>query len=197
MLHLETRYAGPVWLQHFMIWLFLCPSILLCIPSHVLPKSTKLWIEDYTAILYVGILTAVSYFITILFLFCLEKIMIRYHENQKKAQMAKMLQNIDFNERAVLREFWLQRKSMIPLPISEPSVKHLLDAGILEPAYPSADFFHKTHPGDKQIRPLIISLQARPFISFKVIGLNPTTLTAEQMEWIKNTRPRFAYRGFR
>ena len=110
-----------------------------------------------------------------------------------------MLERIDFNERAVLREFWIQRKSVILLPTREPSVKNLLNAGILEIATDSPSFQqHPLSDKDKQtLQPMVVSLPARPLITFKVMGLNPSAMTSEQIQWIKNTRPRFAYRGFR
>lgn len=197
MLHLKKSHGGPVWLQHCMIWMLLCPIALLFTPAKYLPETSTLWIANHATYLYVGILTSVSYFLTIFCLFLFELGWQHYTLKKRKRHIADMLAQLDFNERAILREFWLQRKSVITLPISEPSVKRLLDAGILEPAHPAPDFYVKTHTKDKQVRPLIISLHARPLISFKVIGLNPTTMTAEQIEWLKNARPRFIYRGFR
>ena len=80
-----------------------------------------------------------------------------------------MIGFLDFNEKAVLREFVLQRKSVINLPITEPAVKNLMDAGCATYAYgkPVRERGREPdpRPDDKRCRPA-------PLTWTKVLGLS-------------------------
>ena len=98
-----------------------------------------------------------------------------------------MIQCLDFSERAILREFILQRKSVIKLPVTEPAVKNLLDAGVLTYAY-GQPFYED----DTQIKALMIALPARPHITYRAVGLSKGKMSDEQIEQIMSARPKFA-----
>jgi len=53
------------------------------------------------------------------------------HRERKERALAG-LGRLDAQERAVLREFWIQGKNTIQLPVDQPTVVGLLDKGILE-----------------------------------------------------------------
>ena len=95
-----------------------------------------------------------------------------------------MVSCLDFSERAVLREFVLQRKSVINLPIAEPTVKNLLNSGILAVAEDIIDVQGKT--------PLMINLEARPLITYRAVGLSRAKMSEEQIEQILSARPKYA-----
>ena len=101
-----------------------------------------------------------------------------------------MIRCMDFSERAILREFVLQRKSVIKLPVTEPAVKNLLDAGVLTYAYGQP-----FHEDDTQIKALMIAMSARPLITYRVLGLSRSKMSEEQIEQIMSARPRFASKG--
>ncbi len=89
----------------------------------------------------------------------------------------------------MLREFVLQRKSVINLPITEPAVKNLMDAGVLTYAYGKPV---REKEDENQIRALMIALPARPLLTYKVLGLSRGKMSDEQVEQIMNARPKFA-----
>jgi hypothetical protein len=103
-----------------------------------------------------------------------------------------MIGFLDFNEKAVLREFVLQRKSVINLPITEPAVKNLMDAGVLTYAYGKPA---REKEDENQIRALMIALPARPLLTYKVLGLSRGKMSDEQVEQIMNARPKFAQKS--
>lgn len=78
-----------------------------------------------------------------------------------------MIGFLHLNEKAVLREFVLQRKSVINLPITEPAVKNLMDAGVLTYAYGKPT---REKDDENKIRALMIALTARPLLTYKVLG---------------------------
>ncbi|MDO2947553.1 superinfection exclusion B family protein [Aeromonas simiae] len=189
------------WIQHFhhlarlnwvMVWLLLCCSLILLFPSTLMGGAVSRWTEIYGGWLGVGMLVALSYFASQGLLIGWEWLCDEWSERRQHDQMEQTLSFLDFNEKAVLREFVLQRKSVINLPITEPAVKNLMDAGILTYAYGRP---HREKEDENQIRALMIALPARPLLTYKVLGLSRGKMSDEQVEQIMNARPKFAQKG--
>lgn len=190
------------WIQHFyqlnrlnllMVWLLLCCSIILLFPAGLMKGAVSQWAADHAAWLGVGMLIAISYFCSQGFLIAWEWACEEWQARRQQDQLAQMIGFLDFNEKAVLREFVLQRKSVINLPITEPAVKNLMDAGVLTYAYGKPT---RGKDDENQIRALMIALPARPLLTYKVLGLSRGKMSDEQVEQIMNARPKFAQKGF-
>ena len=190
------------WIQHFyqlnrlnwlMVWLLLCCSIILLFPAGLMKGAVSQWAADHAAWLGVGMLIAISYFCSQGFLIAWEWACEEWQARRQQDQLAQMIGFLDFNEKAVLREFVLQRKSLINLPITEPAVKNLMDAGVLTYAYGKPT---REKDDENQIRALMIALPARPLLTYKVLGLSRGKMSDEQVEQIMNARPKFAQKGF-
>ena len=190
------------WIQHFyqlnrlnwlMVWLLLCCSIILLFPAGLMKGAVSQWAADHAAWLGVGMLIAISYFCSQGFLIAWEWACEEWQARRQQDQLAQMIGFLDFNEKAVLREFVLQRKSVINLPIPEPAVKNLMDAGVLTYAYGKPT---REKDDENQIRALMIALPARPLLTYKVLGLSRGKMSDEQVEQIMNARPKFAQKGF-
>ena len=190
------------WIQHFyqlnrlnwlMVWLLLCCSIILLFPAGLMKRAVSQWAADHAAWLGVGMLIAISYFCSQGFLIAWEWACDEWQARRQQDQLAQMIGFLDFNEKAVLREFVLQRKSVINLPITEPAVKNLMDAGVLTYAYGKPT---REKDDENQIRALMIALTARPLLTYKVLGLSRGKMSDEQVEQIMNARPKFAQKGF-
>ncbi|MFQ2046504.1 superinfection exclusion B family protein [Aeromonas veronii] len=190
------------WIQHFyqlnrlnwlMVWLLLCCSIILLFPAGLMKGAVSQWAADHAAWLGVGMLISISYFCSQGFLIAWEWACEEWQARRQQDQLAQMISFLDFNEKAVLREFVLQRKSVINLPITEPAVKNLMDAGVLTYAYGKPT---REKDDENQIRALMIALPARPLLTYKVLGLSRGKMSDEQVEQIMNARPKFAQKGF-
>ncbi|MGL6491321.1 superinfection exclusion B family protein [Aeromonas veronii] len=190
------------WIQHFyqlnrlnwlMVWLLLCCSIILLFPAGLMKGAVSQWAADHAAWLGVGMLIAISYFCSQGFLIAWEWACEEWQARRQQDQLAQMIGFLDFNEKAVLREFVLQRKSVVNLPITEPAVKNLMDAGVLTYAYGKPT---REKDDENQIRALMIALPARPLLTYKVLGLSRGKMSDEQVEQIMNARPKFAQKGF-
>ena len=190
------------WIQHFyqlnrlnwlMVWLLLCCSIILLFPAGLMKGAVSQWATVHAAWLGVGMLIAISYFCSQGFLIAWEWACEEWQSRRQQDQLAQMIGFLDFNEKAVLREFVLQRKSVINLPITEPAVKNLMDAGVLTYAYGKPA---REKEDENQIRALMIALPARPLLTYKVLGLSRGKMSDEQVEQIMNARPKFAQKGF-
>lgn len=189
------------WIQHFyqlnrlnwlMVWLLLCCSIILLFPAGLMKGAVSQWATAHAAWLGVGMLIAISYFCSQGFLIAWEWACDEWQSRRQQDQLAQMIGFLDFNEKAVLREFVLQRKSVINLPITEPAVKNLMDAGVLTYAYGKPT---REKDDENQIRALMIALPARPLLTYKVLGLSRGKMSDEQVEQIMNARPKFAQKS--
>lgn len=189
------------WIQHFyqlnrlnwlMVWLLLCCSIILLFPAGLMKGAVSQWATAHAAWLGVGMLIAISYFCSQGFLIAWEWACDEWQSRRQQNQLAQMIGFLDFNEKAVLREFVLQRKSVINLPITEPAVKNLMDAGVLTYAYGKPV---REKEDENQIRALMIALPARPLLTYKVLGLSRGKMSDEQVEQIMNARPKFAQKS--
>ena len=190
------------WIQHFyqlnrlnwlMVWLLLCCSIILLFPAGLMKGAVSQWATAHAAWLGVGMLIAISYFCSQGFLIAWEWACDEWQSRRQQDQLAQLIGFLDFNEKAVLREFVLQRKSVINLPITEPAVKNLMDAGVLTYAYGKPV---REKEDENQIRALMIALPARPLLTYKVLGLSRGKMSDEQVEQIMNARPKFAQKSF-
>ena len=190
------------WIQHFyqlnrlnwlMVWLLLCCSIILLFPAGLMKGAVSQWATVHAAWLGVGMLIAISYFCSQGFLIAWEWACEEWQSRRQQDQLAQMIGFLDFNEKAVLREFVLQRKSVINLPVTEPAVKNLMDAGVLTYAYGKPV---REKEDENQIRALMIALPARPLLTYKVLGLSRGKMSDEQVEQIMNARPKFAQKSF-
>ncbi|MGY3931478.1 Uncharacterised protein [Aeromonas encheleia] len=189
------------WIQHFyqlnrlnwlMVWLLLCCSIILLFPAGLMKGAVSQWATVHAAWLGVGMLIAISYFCSQGFLIAWEWACDEWQSRRQQGLLAQMIGFLDFNEKAVLREFVLQRKSVINLPITEPAVKNLMNAGVLTYAYGKPV---REKEDENQIRALMIALPARPLLTYKVLGLSRGKMSDEQVEQIMNARPKFAQKS--
>ncbi len=182
-----SQFQAFNWL---MVWLLLCSSAILVFPAEKLGPAAAGWLHACSLYLWLGILVSGSYFLSQLILIAIDLTRAIYQEHQQRDKLQQMIRCLDFSERAVLREFVLQRKSVIKLPVTEPAVKNLLEAGVLTYAYgqPFSE-------DDIMIKALMIALPARPLITYKVLGLSKGKMSEEQIGQIISARPKFASKG--
>jgi hypothetical protein len=182
-----SQFQAFNWL---MVWLLMCSSAILLFPAEKLGPAAAEWLHACSLYLWLGILVAGSYFLSQLILILLDLARHHYSDYQQRERLEQMVRCLDFSERAVLREFILQRKSVIKLPVTEPAVKNLLDAGVLTYAYgqPFSE-------DEIMIKALMIALPARPLITYKALGLSKGKMSEEQIEQIMSARPKFAGKG--
>lgn len=179
-----SQFQAFNWL---MVWLLLCSSAILVFPADKLGPAAAEWLHACSLYLWLGILVSGSYFLSQLLLIAIDLTRALYQEHQQRDKLQQMIRCLDFSERAVLREFVLQRKSVIKLPVTEPAVKNLLEAGVLTYAYGQP-----LNEDDTLIKALMIALPARPYITYRALGISKGKMSEEQIEQIMNSRPKFA-----
>lgn len=177
-------FASNKSLNIIMTWLFIVTLLLVFTPFNYFAPSLAAKIDPYRDLLYIALIVEVSNFLS---LFIINRITLRKQREYNK-QMNEFLeaqvQALDFTERALLREFVLQRKSVLTLPVDEPVVNSLLQAKILVPVSECAN-------EDNTIN-VMISKLARPYITYKAIGLTKGKMTDEMLDQLMQSRPDFA-----
>ena len=188
MTHLIQRVIHQQGFMMTVAWLCLVSATLLIMPASLIQRGDALkWSGDYTPyVLILALLTGTYLLIrsvTSLFSYFSAKI----KERQLLASRNKMIRQLDFEEKAVLREFIIQRKNVLCLPMSEPAVSNLLQSGVLIPAFETQEI-----KGSARIIKLSIAIEAREQLTHKVLGLPAGKLTEEEATVLKAARPDYA-----
>ncbi|MGO1246236.1 MAG: superinfection exclusion B family protein [Oceanisphaera sp.] len=184
---LDLRHISTF--NRFMCWLLLSCTIVSLLPGSLFTGSFGEWLYSYRLLFVLGMVASGAYFVSHAAIMLFQHLFSRKQRMMQEKLLKELLDYLDANEKSVLREFVIQRKSVIKLPVTEPAVKNLLEQGILTYA-----FGEPGEAGLNAIKPLMISIEARPLLTFKVLGLNPNNMTEEQKDLIMNTRPRYAYK---
>lgn len=167
-----------------MLWLLILTLLMLFLPLESLSPELAAKIEGKKFYLYLALIIESSLFISRGLIALTSLIFTKTHVKKTENYMLKTVSTLDFSEKALLREFVLQRRNVLELPLDEPTVNSLLDSGIL--TLTSND----TENDNKGL--FIISKEARPFITYRSIGLSRSKMDDEQISQIMQSRPGFA-----
>jgi len=169
-------------------WLCLVGATLLIVPMSLFKNIKLLNISDtYTPYVFFLVLLTGSYLLTKLVNLLFSHFYSKFKARQLFAARNKMIRQLDFEEKAVLREFIIQRKNVLPLPMKELAVSNLLQSGVLVPAFETQEI-----KGSSRIIKLSIAIEAREQLTHKVLGLPVGKLTEEEAAILKAARPDYA-----
>ena len=180
----HSVFAANKTLNIVMLWLFCVTVALLVLPLESISPELALQVEAHKTYLFLALIVEVSNFISQAIIGFLSSYFTKRSIKQEQEAMKQVVAGLDFAERALLREFVLQRKSVLYLPEGEPTVRSLVDSGILN-VIADAD------PETGRV-PVVITKKARPFITYRAIGLTRGKMDDEMLEKIMNSRPEFA-----
>ncbi len=187
-----TQFSMNVQFSLLMAWVLLSGIFMLILPSGL---AETLNIQELQAQLspYLTVASIIScaYFIAKALLYTHFKLTHKTEQQEQHKRMTDMIKRLDFEEKAVLREYIIQRKNVLSLPLNEPAVANLLDAGVLVPALSTQEI-----NGERRIVKLSINLAARPLLTHKLLGLPQGKMTEEEVELLKSARPEYARQNF-
>lgn len=180
----QSIFAANKTLNIVMLWLFCVTFLLLVLPLESVSPELAAQVQNNKTYLYLALIVELSNFISQAVISFISSLLNRRVLKKEQEFMQKTVENLDFTERALLREFVLQRKSVLYLPESEPTVRSLIDSNVL----------HVVGEKDEATSrlPMVITKQARPFITYRAIGLTRGKMNEEMLEQIMNARPDFA-----
>lgn len=171
-------------LNLILMWVLIVCVCLIATPFEYINIELASKLSSCRFVLWIVLIIAASHFISQGLILVGTFAFRKFESKYRLKRLTFMVSCLDFSERAVLREFVLQRKSVINLPLAEPTVRNLLNSGILTVAEDVIDVHGKT--------PLMINIEARPLITYKAVGLSRSKMSDEQIEQIMSARPKYA-----
>jgi len=171
-----------------MAWMCIACAVLLVVPVSIVQFSgTQEWSESYMPYVWlVGLITS-SFLVTRAIICIFNYFHKKFDERKESAMRNMMIRRLDFEEKALLREFIIQRKNVLELPMRELAVSNLLQSGVLVPAYETQEI-----KGSGRIIKLSIAVDAREQLTYKALGLPVGKLTDAEAEQLKAARPDYA-----
>ncbi|MGN0909507.1 MAG: super-infection exclusion protein B [Succinivibrio sp.] len=179
----NERNSSFLILNIVMVWLSLATLALLFIPWDRFSPDLAQRIAPCRGFLYLALIFELSNFIAQAIIGAFSSLHRSKRQKERERQMERTVGNMDFSERALIREFVLQRKSELRVPLMEPTVRGLIGSRILEQASPE---------GEDGKAAVVISRQARPFITYRAIGISAGKLSEEQINQLMSERPEYA-----
>jgi len=175
-----------------MMWMCFSCAVLLVMPSSLFSlNNSELLPNTYVPYLWILALLTGSYLLTRILASSFSRLSAYYERQHLLARRNKMIRQLDFEEKALLREFIIQRKTVLALPLTEPAVSNLLASGVLAPAFETQEI-----KGSSRIIKLSIAIEAREQLTHKVIGLPIGKLTEAEAEVLKAARPQYARNNY-
>ncbi|QDF68245.1 hypothetical protein FJQ87_17585 [Shewanella sp. SNU WT4] len=170
-----------------MLWLLLASTALL-----IMPVSLLEWLRvaDVVAAYdhFIGLimLIAAAYFVSRIMSFLMDEAISLLKDKRLGETIEQKVSVLDLAERAVLREFFLQAKSVLTLPINDMAVKGLANSGILQCV--GNEHHYAIHGPTADYR---IALKARSYLNRKILRLPAGEPNPEEMQLLLRTRPAF------
>jgi hypothetical protein len=103
-----------------------------------------------------------------------------------RSGLSKAISELDYSEKAILREFYIQARNSIQLPFNDPSVTGLRRKGIVKPIGNVGEY---SYAG--MLLPFAMTSETKEILGPEMIGLPPGEPTDEEIEWIRSSRPDF------
>jgi len=170
-----------------MVWCITGCLAILLLPSRLFTETGfQLWWQANTPYVVLVMLFAAANLLSPLLMQCWDTLEQRLGLSLSAARFRRLVPYLDANENAVLREFILQRKTALLLPIDDPAVNNLLHTGFLQASDPVVIL------GAHKEQRLSVSLAARPYLTRKVLNLPTRKLTEHELEWLRSSRSKFA-----
>ncbi|TKB48625.1 hypothetical protein FCL40_10715 [Ferrimonas sediminicola] len=170
------------------LWLLVTSLALLWLPVQWAQSLyLQQWVSHYASWLGLTVVASAAYLATLVGRLLFQRLMQQRLAAQQKLMVEEKVQTLDNTERAILREFILQGRGSVPMPLNHHGVSALVDAGILARAG-SVEEYAIEGP----VAPLKITAIARGKITRKVLRLPEGQLSEEQRERLLASRPEFA-----
>jgi hypothetical protein len=192
MMQLILRVKDQQGITLTMAWMCVACATLLVVPVSIVQLSgTSEWSQLYTPYVWILALLTGSFLITRLINLLFSYFKAQYCKRRDSNCRNLMIRRLDFEEKAVLREFIIQRKNVLALPMRELAVSNLLESGVLVPAHETQEI-----KGSGRIIKLSIAVDAREQLTHKVLGLPVGKLTEEEANQLKAARPDYARNNY-
>ena len=188
MANIIKKFSNQKSVTIIMAWACLTGLIILMLPLSLSNYAgITLLSKQASPYMWVIVLISGSFLLTQLVILFFDILTVKIESRHKLQSRVHMIKCLDFEEKAVLREFVIQKKNVLALPLTEPAVTNLLSAGVLEPAFETQEIKGRT-----RLIKLSIAIEAREKLTHRVLGLPIGQLTDDQAKILKSARPGYA-----
>ncbi|ADN74803.1 conserved hypothetical protein [Ferrimonas balearica DSM 9799] len=179
--------VGPLCSQ-LALWLLLTCLALLWLPLSTLQSLyLQAWVAEQGFWLGLGVVASACYLLASALRLGVGELLSRQQQERRKQLVMEKLSVLDGGERAVLREFFLQSKSLVAMPLNHPAVEELKQAGVLEQV---GGVEHYAIEGP--VAPMKITTVARTRLTRQLLRLPEGTPSETQRAALLAARPEFA-----
>lgn len=195
---MRTKFSissANLWIIKAILGVILFCLIFLILPDALLKKARLMaFTYHYKAFFVVILICGCCYLATCVCSYFLNQLMAEHKEQQLKNKIHDRLSLLNLDERALLREFFLQRSSTLIMPIEQHSVQSLLDANILEFAGREINLEELPITSNRKIHvaEFKISLNARRLLKRSQLTLPESDITPRHYNRLKVIRPDFS-----
>jgi hypothetical protein len=192
---MNMPYWNWTYLTHprkLLIWIWAVSALMLFSPARVIERFglTDL-IAEISPLLGIMFFLVSAIFLCETFSELIAAIAKRIRAKEIKQEINEKIAILDHQERAILREFFIQRRSTIVLPTNEPAVRALLEAHVLQRT-PTPD-----ERSEDRFQGFSLHQWAKPKLTSRLLQLPVGDMTEEQIQYLKQTRPDFVIKDMR
>ncbi|MBY5993621.1 superinfection exclusion B family protein [Ferrimonas balearica] len=178
---------GPL-MTRLALWALVASLALLFLPLSALQSLfLKEWVAQNGFLLGLVTVLSASYLLAGALRIWLGNLHHRQQAQQRRQSIEAKLSVLDGVERAVLREFFLQGKSVIPMPLNHPAVEELKGCGVLVQLGAPEHYAIEGPVGQMKI-----AAEARAKLSRQALRLPEGNLSEQQRAALLAARPEFA-----
>lgn len=170
----------------FFAWTVALTGAFLFLPEEYL---TRLYLNElprdykaYAGIVFVG---ALSFLLINFSLWCWGSVKRWFRKRKAENQSAKAMSTLDNAEKYVLREFILQGRNVIELPLDHPTVAGLIRKGVVQIAGSQG---YRSLAGS--VFPVMLTESAKELLTCEHVGL-PAQPTEEDIRRVREERPNY------
>lgn len=186
----ESKNSFSFYLFQSMLWVAISTALILFMPNSMVTtfKLTALMEQSAHIVGMLFILSATYLAID----FC-SSIISNARNKARQQLLSEQVQDrvktLTSGERAVLREFYLQRQTSLWLPSQECDVKSLLNSGVLI----AVDFYSTTRTNEEGVKEVefMISHIARQYLTKSRLKLPQGKPNGEDITYLKHARPSY------
>ena len=186
----ESKNSLSYYLFQTMLWIAVASALMLFMSNSMLETfKLTLLIEQSAHIIGMFFILSSTYLVIDFISSMVATKRQKQHQNRVCEEIQDRIKTLTSGERAVLREFYLQRQTSLWLPSQESDVKSLLTSGVLI----AVDYYATTRlsdNGQKEVE-LIISHHARQYLTKSRLKLPQGKPSGEDITYLKLARPSY------
>lgn len=186
----DTTNSISYYLFQSMLWLAIASALILFMPTAFL-NTFKLnaVMEQSAHLIGISFILSSTYLVIDFVSSFVRNAKLKARQATQLERIQDRVKTLTSGERAVLREFYLQRQTSLWLPAQESDVKSLLSSGVLI----AVDFYATTRHNEEGIKEieLMISHDARQYLTKTRLKLPQGKPNGQDITYLKLARPSY------